>query len=408
MGPSHPAESRATPADPLNTPRSPGTAVGAWPGAADADQITARSTPTRVTNLELFFDLVFVYTITQVTGVIDHHPGWAGAAQGALILIILFWMYGGFAWLTNATGTSGTGRRLLVLAGMAALLVCSVCVPHAFDDDGIPFGIAYLVLTTLHFVGFLIYADPGGRRGMLVIGPINVFGAVLILISGWQHGVADWLIWIFVSVMYLSALVLTGRRQRFTIAPVHFMERHSLMIIIVLGESLVSVAGVPDGHPIDLRLILGVLCGLAASAGLWWLYFDDDEIVAGSMARTGPAHARLGVTYDLTHLMMMAGVIAMAAGTRLGLDDLLSPAGGPGAVLIAGGAAVFLLGTAAFRAGMRVGGERIRLVAAVAVLAGWPAGLGWGTGQALGVVAVVLAGTVLAERARPAEADRAR
>ena len=123
----------------------------------------------RVSTLELFFDLVFVFTVTQVTQVIDHQPDPAGVAQGVLILVVLFWMYGGFAWLTNAIGTDGTPQRLIVLAGMAALFVCSQAVPQAFGDDGIVIGVGFLVLTLLHLAGFLWLGGPAGSPVLTAI-----------------------------------------------------------------------------------------------------------------------------------------------------------------------------------------------------------------------------------------------
>src|SRR6476646_10739018 len=139
-------------------------------------------TPTSVVStLELFFDLVFVFTITQLTAVVDHHPGPIAAAQAALTLVVLFWMYAGFTWLTNAAGAVGVGRRLTVLTGMAALFICSLAVPEAFGADGLVFGIAYLTLTLIHLIGFRRYGDEAGRRAIMRIAPINVGAALLIL-----------------------------------------------------------------------------------------------------------------------------------------------------------------------------------------------------------------------------------
>ena len=235
------------------------------------------STPTtgdsvRVSTLELFFDLVFVFTVTQVTQVIDHRPDAAGVLQGVLILAVLFWMYGGFAWLTNAMGTDSTPQRLVVLLGMAALFVCSQAVPQAFGDDGIVFGIAFLVLTLLHLAGFLWFAGPRGGATIAPFAPVNIGGALLILAAGWVTGAWDWILWGSATVLFAASHLRSGH-HRMTVRPGHFAERHGLMIIIVLGESVISVALAAQDQVLDLSLIGGCLLGVAAIAAMWWAYF---------------------------------------------------------------------------------------------------------------------------------------
>ena len=360
--------------------------------------------PSRVSNLELFFDLVFVYTVTQVTSVIDHRPNWGGAAEGFVVLVVLFWMYGGFAWLTNATGTGSVGRRAVMLVGMACLLICSIAAPHEFDKDGITFGIAYLALAVTHSVGFLAFGGPQNRRAIRHVGPLNIGCALLILASGWTTGTADWIIWTVVALTYLVALQVFGRGSGFTLTTAHFAERHSLMIIIVLGESLISVTTIAQGVPVDHRVVLGVLCGLAASAGLWWIYFDDDAAIVEHVIDQGRrSRWPFGPSYDMTHVIMMAGVIGIAAGTRLGYPDLLDHAGTPGAVLVAGGGAFFLTGTGWLRAAMGLPGAWLRIGAAATSLLCWPVAIAAGTAVGLLALTVVAAATVVVGHLAPAE-----
>ncbi len=347
----------------------------------------------RVSTLELFFDLVFVFTVTQVTQVIDHQPDPAGVAQGVLILVVLFWMYGGFAWLTNAIGTDGTPQRLIVLAGMAALFVCSQAVPQAFGDDGIVIGVGFLVLTLLHLAGFLWLGGPAGSPVMTLFGPINIAGALLILAAGWVTGLWDWVLWGAAALLFASSHIRSAH-HRMSVRPAHFAERHGLMIIIVLGESVISVALAAQDEPLDAQLIGGCLLGVAAIAAMWWAYFvGDDEIAAERLAASsGPRQswmARIG--YDVSHLTMIIGIIGLAAGTRLGLSGLLAPAPTAGAWLIGGGSAVYLAATALFRWALEVGSVWPRLLGAACCLATVPAGLWWGTAQQLGVVAAVTA-----------------
>ena len=362
-----------------------------------------------VSTLELFFDLVFVFTITQVTAVVDHHPGPIAAAQAALIMVVLFWMYGGFTWLTTAGGANGVGRRITVLAGMAALFICSLAVPEAFGTGGLVFGIAYLALILIHLVGFRLFADDQGRRAILRIAPTNLAGGSLILVAGFTDSAWDWVLWGLTAALFLLTLVSRRVSSGFTIRSGHFAERHGLMILIVLGESLVSVGVAASGERLGPRLVIGALCGFLATAALWWAYFvGDDEKAAEHFAEkdetTRSGWAARG--YDLTHLLMIAGVIAIAAGTRLGLPDLLAPAERPGAVLIAVGASLYLAATAWFRRMFGVASSGPRLIGAAALLLSTFAGLAFGTGQQLAVVAIVV-GAVTAFPA-PRQGDRPR
>lgn len=355
----------------------------------------------RVSTLELFFDLVFVFTVTQITEVVDHHPDITGIGQGLMLLVVLYWMYGGFAWLTNAMGTDGTAQRLTVLVGMAALFVCSQAVPEAFDESGIAMGIAYLSLTVLHLAGFRWLGGSSSNVATGRLARLNVTAGLLVLAAGWTNGWADWLLWGAATALFLGELVRTSVAGRFVVQPSHFAERHGLMIIIVLGESVISVALAAREQHLDLRLVTGCLLGIAAVVALWWAYFvgDDEAAAVRLRAAQGPALARLAlVGYDLTHMVMIAGVIGVAAGTRLGLADLLGQSEPAGAWLIAGGAATFLAATAVFRGILGFAAPLPRAVGAAVLLATAPIGIYLGAAQQLGVVAVVVGVTIAAGR----------
>ncbi len=358
-------------------------------------------TGTRVSTLELFFDLVFVYTITQLTELVDHHPGPVAATQAFLVLVVLFWMYGGFIWLSNGAGAQGWVRRLVTLAGMAALLVCSLAVPEAFGAGGPTLGIAYFVLICIHGAGYLLLTGESNSAGFRRVFGINLAGATLILIAGYTDSAWDWALWGATAAMFVAVLAFLNRQQRFDIDAAHFAERHGLVILIVLGESIVSVGQAAVGQHIDARLVIGALCGFVAVAAMWWSYFAGDDEAAAERFEDSDDTRRTynaGVGYDLTHVVMVAGVISLAAGTRLGVEDLLAPAAISGAVLIGAGAAVFLAGSAWFRVALQISAIRFRLVAVLVVLLAIPVATAWGSAQALAVVAVVIGSMVAAER----------
>src|SRR4051812_12386562 len=175
----------------------------------------------RVSTLELFFDLVFVFTITQVAVIVEHHPSWTATGQALLELLVIYWMYGGFAWLTNTLGTAAPRQRGGLLVGVAAVFVVSLPVPRAVTSDAIAFGISYLVLNAVHLGGFLLRGS-ATFAAMLTIGRWNLLAAGLILAAGFVS--VAWPFWLAaVAVQYVPALV-SRTTGAFDIGVEHFAE----------------------------------------------------------------------------------------------------------------------------------------------------------------------------------------
>ncbi|MDQ6848676.1 MAG: low temperature requirement protein A [Actinomycetota bacterium] len=355
----------------------------------------------RVSTLELFFDLVFVFTITQVALIVEHRPSWTTTAQAFIELLVIYWMYGGFAWLTNSLRASLPRQRVALLLGMAAFLVVSLAVPRAFEGDGVVFGVAYLALNIVHLVSFLVLGQSTTFAAMLRIGAANLAAAGLILAAGFVHGAAHWPFWIAAVAIQYVLPIFARTVGSFTIGVEHFAERHGLMIIIVLGESLVSVALAAQRLPVDATLIVGALCGLAASAAMWWCYFGgEDAAAAAALERLPPrerGYAAL-VGYDAPHVVMMAGIVSVAAGSRLSLPELTAPAPNAAAWFIGGGVAVYLLALAVFRALLRFAVPLGRALFGLLALATVPVGTGLGAAQQLLVIAGLIVVLLLAER----------
>lgn len=363
--------------------------------------------PDRVSSLELFFDLVFVFTITQVAEVVVHHPDWSGIGHAAIELSVLAWMFGGYAWLTNAAGPVTTSCRSVLLTGMAAFFLCALAVPHAFDEDGIVFGAGYLLVNLIHLGGLLIGSTP--RAAVLRLAPFNLTSAGLILAAGFVTGPMDWVLWLGAIAVHVATPFLGRVDRGFELHPTHFAERHGLMILIVLGESLVSVglaATAYQAHA-SLPLILGALAGLAASASMWWAYFaGEDEKAARAHEKASPRQrSNQGLLgFGVAHLVMIFGAIAVAAATKLSIQSFLGPMTMFAAVLIAAGCALYLLGGALFRLSLGHGSPMARVGGAAVSAIVAPAGLYASPAAALAAIAIVIFGTVFAESAteRPA------
>lgn len=354
-----------------------------------------------MSTLELFFDLVFVFTITQVALIVEHDPSWSTGAQAFLELLIIYWMYGGFAWLTNTVGDALSGQRVALLLGMAAFLIVSLATPRAFGSDGVTFGVAYLALNGVHLGSFLLLGGRTAVAAMVRIGAGNLLAALLILIAGFTHGAVHWPLWIAALVVQYLQPVVANTAGSFAIGVEHFAERHGLMIIIVLGESLLSMALAAQQLPVDARLIAGTLCALAASAAMWWCYFGGED-AAAAKALTGRPPDQRGLIallgYDAPHVLMMAGVVSVAAGSRLSLPDLTAATSTAAATFLGGGVALYLVGLAVFRAVLGFASPTTRLVWALLALGTIPVGMRAGAAQQLLLVTVLLVALLTVER----------
>lgn len=326
--------------------------------------------PSRVSSVELFFDLVFVFTITQVTGVIDSSPNAVGVGRAAVELLIIFWMYGGFAWLTNTNAPNTLPRRAVLLAGMAAFFVVSLATPRALDDSGIVFAVAYLAVVVVHAVGFIVFQGHAALRSVLRFLPTNLLSGVLLVCAGFLNGRGVITLWVVAALVEVCSPSVMRLGTAFSINTAHFGERHGLVVIIVLGESVVGVASTSEHAHVSVHLVLGSLAGLLVLTTLWWLYFGtgDDECAVEAMnaapATRRPIRAITG--YFLAHYVMILGVLLLAAGLRLTTGEFFSPASTHVAWLLATGTGTFALGSAAFRIALRFADPRRRAVAAVA------------------------------------------
>lgn len=352
----------------------------------------------RVRSLELFFDLVFVFTITQVADVLTASPTGGGLARAVALLGIIWWMYGGYAWLTNALDLERTGPRLLLLAGMAAYFVMSLAVPRFFDDGpyALILGIAYLVVVVVHIAAFL---GTSGRAAIARLGPLNLGSALLVVVAGIVP--VDARLWVLagaVVLQYVSPhLVGIGG---FVVGAGHFVERHGLALIILLGESIIAV-GVATSAKGDVpTLVLGSLLALAVSAGMWWLYFDREEHVSEALLDALPAERRGRAalfSFGYAYLVMIVGVTMAAVGMKKAVTYLTEPLHDLELWLMPLGLAGYLAGLVLFHRSLAPVWQWPRIGAAVAVLLCVPAGLvgGW---LMLAVGAVVLAATALVGR----------
>jgi len=358
----------------------------------------------RVTPLELFFDLVFVFAITQVTGFLADDPTWVGLLRGLLLLGALWWAWAAYAWLTNTLNPEEGGVRLAVFGSIAAMLIVGLATPNAFGTDGVIFGVAYFIVRALHLVLYAIAGrgDPELFRAVVRIVPTAILGPALLVVAGFLDGVPQMATWAAaLAVDYLGVLI--GHMRGWRVSPEHFVERHGLIVIIALGESIVALGVGAAGLPLDAGLIVAALLGMAVIAAIWWSYFDWVAFVAQARLAEATGVDRAGLARDLysyLHLPMVAGIVLFALGLKTTLADVDRPLGTIPAVGLCGGLALYLLAHVALR--LRIGGGlgRGRPIATIVLLGLIPLATIVPALAALGLVAAVCAALIAYEALR--------
>jgi low temperature requirement protein LtrA len=307
----------------------------------------------RVTPLELFFDLVFVLAITQCTALMANHPTWSGLAQGLLVLGMLWWSWTGYAWLTSVLDPEEGAVRLVMFGAMAALLLVSICVPEAFGDLALAFALIYGVVRAAHIALFMLASpdDDGLRHSVLSLAASSAIAVALLALASLFDGLAQGALWVLALGLDMGGPYLFGS-EGWKLVPGHFAERHGLIVIIALGESIVAI-GLGADQALDLGIAAAAVLGVALTAAMWWTYFDIVAIVsARRLAEAEPGRTQNELardSYSYVHLVMVAGIVLVALGMKKTIghfDDQLETVP---AFAMLGGLAVYLLGLVGFR-----------------------------------------------------------
>jgi low temperature requirement protein LtrA len=327
----------------------------------------------RVTPLELFFDLVFVLAITQCTALMAASPDWAGIVRGLFVLTVLWWTWAGYAWLTSVVDPEEGAVRIVIFAAMAAMLVAALAVPGSFDDDALAFACAYAIVRIAHIGLFLIASrdDPQLRRSVTGLAVSTAIGISLLTAASGADGVVQASLW-GVAILLDLGLPFLFWAEGWRLVPAHFAERHGLILIIALGESIVAI-GVGSNAVVDVTVVVVATLGIAIAAGLWWVYFDVTVWVAERRLSRLPAGREQNEVardaYSYLHLAMVAGIVLLALGMKKTLEHPDDPLKAVPAVALVGGVATYLLAIVAFRWRLLHTLGRVRPITAALLLA---------------------------------------
>jgi low temperature requirement protein LtrA len=363
-------------------------------------------TEKRVAPLELFFDLVFVFALTQVTLLMSDTPTWEGLGQGMLVLALLWWAWGAYAWLTNYIAADEGVERLLVFAAMGAFLMAALAVPEAFGDEALLFAIAYAAARWLHIFIFAEANDDVDTGQAIVRLARTALPAPLLLIAGaLLGGDAQTVIWIVALAIDFAGPFVFGVRG-FQVSAGHFAERFGLIVIIALGESIVAIGAGLEGE-VDGGVVAAGGLGLVVACGLWWAYFDVVALAAESRFREARGHQRALIardSYSYLHLPMIAGIVLLALGVKKTIGDVDHPLETAPAVALFGGIALYYAGHVGFRLRNVRSLNGARLVALLVCVALIPVGTEVDALVALALAAVVTSALIAYEAVRHAEA----
>jgi low temperature requirement protein LtrA len=362
----------------------------------------------QVTPLELFFDLVFVLAITQSTALMAHEPTWEGLLKGMLVLGVLWWAWVGYAWLTSVVDPEEGAVRLAMFAAMAALLVVSLCVPEAFGELGLTFAVAY-ALVRVGQLWLLLLAGRGSpdlRRSVWTgLVPSTAVGVGLLVAASQVHGNVQLALWGTALALDMLGPFLFGS-EGWTLVPHHFAERHGLIFIIALGESIVAI-GVGAEAGVDARVIAAAVLGTALTAAMWWAYFDVVALVAErrlSAAAVGKEQNEMARdSYSFLHLPMVAGVVLIALGMKTTIAHADEPLRPETAFALVGGLAIYLLAHVAFRYRNIRTFNKQRLLLAVVLLVLAPFGDQLDALPTLAILTTLMVGLITYEATRFAE-----
>jgi low temperature requirement protein LtrA len=365
----------------------------------------------RVSTLELFFDLVFVFTLTQLSSLLQHDISPTGFVRVVLIFIVLFWMYGGYVWLTNHVPPVVTSRRLLLICGMAAFLVCALSIPRAFAEDGLSFGIGYVLVVVIH-AG--LYANAFGPAVLRFV-PLNLVGALCVVGAGVLEEPVKDALWVAPVALQYLASVLTrnadeSSRAAFDLRAGHFVERHGLLLIVAFGESVVAIGIGIGAAPLSPTTIATAVLALLLATALWWLYFGDDERQGEEALAAAPLDRRVVMAlnaYFYSFIPILLGVITLAAGVKLAVGQVEAKMPVEASLLLGGGVGLYLAGDVAYRLALGIRPITYRIGGVFGAVATSVLGVtASAVAEIVGLVAVVLIVLAVEGRLGPATAER--
>ena len=349
--------------------------------------------PRSVGSLELFFDLTFVFAMSQVTHLMLHDISWQSFGRGVIALLALWWAWVCYAWLTNLFEIARVIHTTLIILGMAAMLIAVIALPTAFTTGALVFALALLAVRLINVGLFLASASRDEAELASAIRrlvPGLLVGPALIVAGAFMDSPFRELLWVAAAAVDFGSPLIAGTNG-LRVVPSYFIERHGAVVIIALGETIISLGwGATENvhHP---GVLGAVVLGVLITASLWWTYFGLTAGAVERLRRTPAAdRARLARdAYSYLHLPLVAGLVFFALGARVSVEHIDEPLEPLAALALTGGVALFYAGEVAYRWRDHHQLTVDRLLAAAASLLVYPVAISIPAGLSLTVLTAV-------------------
>ena len=336
-----------------------------------------------VTFVELFFDLVFVFSVTQVVQLLHQHFGWAGVGQAVLVFWLIWWAWTQFTWALNAADTTHPAVRIGTLLATGVSFFMAAAVPEAFGGRGAWFAISYVLVRVIGlalYIRVALAANRSQHAAVRVFALMSIGGLASALAGGIAGGQTQYWLWGMTILLDVLAAVIAGEAEGWNLHPEHFAERHGLFVIIALGESLIVAAGGLAGASVTRDLIVAGVLAVATACVLWWSYFAsakpalDRALEAASGARRSMLARD---AYSLLHFPMVLGIIGFAVAVEEAVAHPAAPLSTAERFTLALGVVLFTagMGLALRRATGRLPLPRVLFAAATALAVVVPGGV---------------------------------
>jgi low temperature requirement protein LtrA len=364
----------------------------------------------RATTLELFYDLVFVFAITQISHLLLERLSWAGVGQSLVVLLAVWWSWNYTTWVTNELDPESIVVRLLLLGLMLASLVMAIAIPDAFGDRALLFAGAYVAIQVgRHAFLTFVAADPGTiertRAGRILIW--FAAAGILWLAGGIADGAARTLLWIAalavdygapLAVFWVPGLARVSDRV-WQVETSHFAERFQLFVIIALGESIVVTGATTSDLDLDAARLAALGLAFLGTAALWWLYFNYVARIAERRLALAENRTRLARdAYTYLHVVIVAGIIVVAVGDELVIVHPTDRLAGKEVAAVVAGPALYLVAHVLFRLRMAGTVSWKRLAGAVGCIAAAAVGAVAPALVLATLVAAILIAVIVAEQ----------
>jgi len=355
------------------------------------------------TNLELFLDLVFVFAVTQVAGILGSDMTPEGIARGLLLAWLVWWLWSQFTWLGTAVDLRDRSvAQFQVLATVPLTLLMAVAIPGAFDASGLQFAGAYLAvnLWALAIQGWSLWREPTTRSAWLRYAPLAALAPCVLVAGAFFDGEIRVVVWAAVAVFNVASAIAAGTRRgdgatEWAIDPVHFAERHALFVIISLGEIVVAIGTAATSADLGPAVGIGLVTAAAVACTLWWAYFAYVPTAVERVLRLARGADRGDVArnmFTFGHFPIVFGLVLYAVAAKHAVAHPADPLAAGDLVLVAASVAVFVGGLLGlqWQAARYLAPERVVLVVGVAALC-WIAGPNVPAAVLLAIVALAIA-----------------